>query len=357
MPTPSLRPTLDRTLYTQRHAIGVALLIGGFLLLLALYQMVDRLQALRQEAARFAQTEVVMPAFRATLPGAWHHYTKFGDALVLHATEDETGAFAMLRATTLPAFRFRALDTNPAFVARKLAKVYATFFGKDETFDILGVESVPFLPRVPAVRVWFTLNNPYRQGRATLFYLEDTQYLFWGIRGEGDPEGAELARFLSGSSGAVVLPGTRDRYARPVIHSGKITYAESREASEAAERELVLAQAYADRIGILKGREAVDVVPALMHFRKAVQLLASVRREDSLLSSDLPERFVRLAQQRETQVVAWFDQLERAQKMGDLVAVRAQATEIVNGATLEGEAEYRLRAQMILRDLPEPSVQ
>lgn len=355
MPSPFPRPTLDRTLHTQRHAIGLALLVGGFLALLLLYGMWGRLRDLRAEAVRPAETEVAMAGFTARVPGDWAAYSRLGDSLlVMQASAEPGAAVAALGVTRAPAYRFRALDTNPAFAVRQLARAYAAAFGTDEAFDVLGVETAPYLPGVPSVRVWFTVGNPRREGRARLFHLDDAQYLFWGLAGVGDPAGRTLDRLLSGNSGAVTVPDVRDAFERPVIHSGRIAHTESRAASEAAARELALADAHAVRAEAVEGAEAADLVPALGHYRKAVRLLASVRRETSLVGTEEAARFDRLAERRRAQVRAWFDLLERAQRMGDTAAARAQAQAILRDATLEGEAEDRLRARAILRALPEP---
>ncbi len=356
MPTP-LRPTLDRTFYTQRHILSFLFLIVGFGLLLALYQMVGRLQSLQAEATQSASVTVEMPAYTATFPGEWAYFTRKDDLLTMHATEDPTSAIIVMNATTSTAdrYRYRALDTNPAFAVRQLTKAYTTLFGEDKTFDVLGIESVPFLPGVPSIRVWFTTDQPYRQGRACIFYVDNTQYLFWGILGDGDPEGHTIERFLNGSSGAVTVTNTQhDVYERPVIHSGTITYAESRAASENAERELILARTHANRVELTNGDDS-DLVPALEHYRKAIRLLASIRREDVIIGSDEAERFIQLETLRRKQVQDWFNALEGAQKMGDWVTARQKATELLNRLTLEGEADDRLRVQAILRTLPDPA--
>ncbi len=354
MPTP-LRPTLDRTFYTQRHMLGFLFLIVGFGLLFALYQMFDRLQTLRVEATQYAPVAVEMPTYTATFPGNWAYFTRKDDLLTMNATEDPTSAMIVMNATTsmVDRYRYRALDTNPAFVVRQLAKAYTTVFGEDKTFDVLGIESVPFLPGVPSIRVWFTINNPYRHGRACLFYVDNTQYLFWGLLGDGDPEGHTIDRFLNGSSGVVTLPNTqRDVYERPVIHSGTITYAESRAASEDAERELALARTHATRVEQFAGSDDSDLVAALKHYRRAIHLLASIRREDVIVGTDEADRFIRLEALRDEQVEDWFNDLESAQKMGDLATAYKKATELASRLTLEGEADECLRVQAILRTLP-----
>ncbi len=355
MASAQLRPVLDRTFYTQRHVLGLGFLLGGFALLLGLYHLVGVWQALRAEAARSAAVAVQMPCYQAALPEGWAYYTRRGDSLTLVARESEGGALLALDAVVSgeDRYRYRALDTNPAFVVRKLAKSYAAHFGVERTFDILGIDSVPFLPGIPSVRFWFSVDNPSRQGRACLFYVDNTQYLFWGLMGEGDPDGRVLERYLSGSSGAVVLPeSSGDRYARPVIHSGKITYAQSRAASEEAERELAQAQAHAARIKLAGSAHAMDLVPALDHFRKAVRLLSSIRREDRIVRTEVEARFAELEALRRRQVKGWFDAVDCALAMRDIEAARAQLEQLIASLILEGEADDRLRAQLLLGHLP-----
>ena len=342
------RPTLPFTLHGQRRLIVGALLVAAFLLALLIYLQWGRVRDLRAELAQPLPYTLVDDRFTVSPDPAWGAYATIGGddrptrLLVFSERPDGSGATVVLQTTRAPALAARALDLSPAVLATKLTASHTAAIGRAQPVRLLGVETRPHAAGVVAAHFFFDAEDDHGEG--ILFYVDDVEYLFWGHRGgEGSPA---LAPFFAAVGGAVTLPeGLRDTFARPVIDSNALTFAQARAVAEEAERERAAARTAADR---------ADLVPALDHYRKALRLLSSIREEDLLLDSPEADRFQALAEDRRRQVDDWFDRLDRALGMGDTEAAHEQAAFIRDNATLEGEAPDRLRAEATLRALPAP---
>ncbi len=340
------RPTLPFTLHGQRRLIAGVLLVAAFLLALLIYLQWGHIRDLRAELAQPLPYTLVSDRLTVSPDPAWGAFATIGDDrptrfLLFTEHPDGTGALAVLQTTRDPGLAARALDLSPAVLATKLTASHAAI-GRSQPVRLLGVETRPHAAGVVAAHFFFDAEDDHGEG--ILFYVDDVEYLFWGHRGgEGSPA---LAPFFAAVGGAVTLPeGLRDDFARPVIDSNALTFEQTRAIAEEAERERAAARTAADR---------ADLVPALVHYRKALSLLSSIREEDILLDSPEADRFQALAEERRRQVDDWFAKLDRAHGMGDTEAARTQAAFIRDNATLEGEAPDRLRAEAILRALPAP---
>lgn len=340
------RPILPFTLHGQRHLIGCALLAAAFLLALALYLQWGRVRDLRAALAEPLPYTLATDHLAVSPDPAWGAHAVLDEgatqAILLRERPEGEGAVALLQSTRAPALAARALDLSPAVLATKLTASHAAFLGRAQSVRLLGVETRPYRAGVTAAHFFFDADDDHGEG--VLFYVGDVEYLFWGHRGgAGSPP---LGPLLTAVGGAVTLPeGLRDGFDRPVIDTNALTFGRTRAIAEEAARERAAALAAA-------GRGAL--VPALAHHRKALRLYASIREEDRLLDSPEAARFQALAERRRRQLDDWVDGLDRALRMGDAEAARAQARHIRDNATLEGEAGDRLRAEAALRGLPPP---
>ncbi|MEG1552515.1 MAG: hypothetical protein RR417_03080 [Kiritimatiellia bacterium] len=347
-----VKPALDRTLYTQRHAIYVALLLAAFVLVLTLYMAYGRLRTLQQEAGTPAETQVKMPLYGAYVPGGWEGYVRSEHTLHMMRRVETASAHLLLCTDANPAYAYRALDVNPAFVARHLAHQYETVFHSEVAIDLHGTEIIPCRPGVPAVHFFFRVANKMN-GEGLLFYVKDVEFLVWGIAPLGETDGmAEIKQFLRNIFATMILPEVRELFSRPVIHSGRITYEQGHEVCAAAGKELTLARQHASRCEVAPEG---NLVPALTHYGEALSLLSSVRQEDDFLGSQEFSRFERLTARRLAQIREWFLLLEKCTELRDIKGARKQAQFILDHATLDDEVMDRRRAHEILRSLPEPT--
>lgn len=343
----SFKPVIRTTFFTARTTLALALLVAGFLALLALYLASDRRAALRRAAATPVATTVDMPDFTAVVPPGWQSYSRSGRVLRMFRRTGAGLPSITLAVARDEAFAFRALDTNPAFVVRKLARA----LGPDANVTLLGSETVPVDPGIPAVHFFF--ERAATRGEGLFFYKDDAEYLFWGLAATDDAVGqADIRGFMRAAFTAIVLPDRRERFDRPVIQSGLLAYEDTRRALATADKELALFRLYSARADAAPD---ANLVPALRHFHDTIHALSSVRQERALLNTPAFARYQALAAARRQEVAEWFVLLAKDRAMGDNDAARAQAQFIIEHATLDNEADDVLRAKAVLDAIPVPA--
>lgn len=249
--------------------------------------------------------------------------------------------------------QFRALDCNPALVTRRLMNEIAAeslFTNPVVNVWLTGIGLGQGKTGLPTVRFLFqpTVGEMELTGGGVMFYSGEYRFFAWWLAEASDPAAVgELRAFSDSPFERLRPPPSQEVFDRPVIESQKLTAERSRQVQAEAERELSLWRLFADRAKA----ESAARLPAISHFRDAVRLLASVRRESGVLASEDFAEYARLLERRRAMVREWFVQLDKFQAIGDAEAMKRQAEFIRDHATLTEEAPQVHRALDMIAEL------
>lgn len=249
--------------------------------------------------------------------------------------------------------QFRALDCNPALVSRRLMNEIAAEAPVTNSVVNVGLTGIGLgqgKTGLPTARFLFQpIGGEQRlTGGGVMFYSGEYRFFVWWLAEASDRVAiGELKAFSDNPFERLRPPLSQEVFDRPVIQSQKLTSERSRQVQAEAERELSLWRLFADRAKA----ESTARLPAISHFRDAVRLLASVRRESGVLASEDFAEYVRLLERRRAMVREWFVQLDKFQAIGDTEAMKRQAEFIRDHATLTEEAPQVHRALDMIAEL------
>lgn len=346
------KPAVVPTLLSSRSLAWSLVLVAAFLVLWWLYSAYGRLESVRAELRRATKTHVVAPPMSANVPAGWAAYSLTPREFRMYRQTDSRLPLIEINIDRANEHRFRALDRNPAVVLNLVQKHLAWESRYKETepkLALTGLEVVLVKPGVQGIHFVFKTEDGLL-GEGVEFFLGDIRYMVWGLAERADAAAlADIGGFVGRIFDEIDLPDIREDFERPVIHSGNLTAEDNRRTLEEAEREVLMWKLFAKRAET-EGQTAL--LPAIQHFRNAVRLLSSIRRERAFVESDEYERYRRLMKVRRDDVRKWFVLLDKYRAMRDYAAARRQAAFIFDHVTLVGEGTDRRRAADALANLP-----
>jgi len=339
------RPALVPTALSH----GVILWSGVFLISFGVacfaYNVGCRYAAARAALGEKSPTHIETELFAIDVPAEIARYSLSGNRLTMNVCGDRAVPLISIVGRRDPAFAYRALDLNPAFLAQRIEMLLKDE-GVSHTFGpvVLSTSLRHTRHGQPAAFAYFKIGE--WDGLATAFYVGDSSYclvMVW------DEEHAlpirELRTKVEGMALGAVWKVSPERIFRPVINSAELDAAEHARIVSEVGREQALWELHAARA---KSEPEAALRPALEHFRRLLALRASVREERDLLVSDDFRLYEKLLERRAGVVRDWFLLLDKYEAVGDLSAAETQAEYIVRHATLEDESLARQRAAKAL---------
>lgn len=330
--------------------LWTGVLVVYFLAALAVYTQWGRLEAVRAELARPVETLVGNADFSTTVPAGWNCYQTGTNVVAFYKGEPRTAPMILVTARRDPANAYRALDLNPALAVRQISALLETVLKNREkafSLEVVDVDLVNVKPGTPATKAFFILS--YERGRAYCFYRGDIRYFVLGLWPNEDADArTEVCSRIDHIFERFEFPETVERITRPVVNSAEQPVGEHTRILKLVAREKALWKLYAGRVAT---EPEAALMPAIEHFRKAVELLSSLREERQLLDADDYKLYDAFLKRRAALVSEWFVLLEKYRAMGDRNAARGQAEFILRRATLEEEALDRRRAGACLAEL------
>lgn len=349
--TKTTKPAVVPTLLSSRAMVWSLVLVAAFLVLWWLYSAYGRLEAVRAELRRATKTHVECPPMSANVPAGWAAYSLTPGEFQMYRYADRQVPHIEISINRSEAYRFRALDRNANVILNHVQhqlKCEPRYAAAEPRVTLTGIEVTLVKPGVQGVHFVFKTDDGLL-GEGLIFFLRDILYTVWGFAERGDEVAvAEISEFIGRAFDEIDLPDLREDFERPVIHSGTMTAEENRRTLEEAEREIVMWKLFAKRS---ETERTTSLLPAILHFRNAVRLLSSMRRERTLVESHEFETYSRLMQYRQEEVKNWFVLLDKYRAMKDFAAARRQAEYIVAHATLVGEGSDLRRAADVLEAL------
>ena len=349
--TKTVKPVVVPTFLSSRTLVWSLVLVAAFLTFWWLYSAYGRLEAVRAELRRQTKTHVEVPLMSANVPAGWAAYALTPGEFQMYRYADKPLPHIEISTDRSEAYRFRALDQNAGVVMNHIyqqLKGEPRYAAAEPEIVMTGTETLLVKPGVQGVHFVFRTDDGL-QGEGLIFYLGDIRYMVWGAAEKADGESfGDISRFIARAFDEIDLPELREDFDRPVINSEVLTAEENRKTLEEAEREIVMWRLFAKRA---ETERATSLLPAIEHFRNAVRLLASMRRERSLVESHEFETYSRLLELRREDVRNWFVLLDKYLAMKDFAAARRQAEFIAGHATLVGEGSDLRRAADVLAGL------
>ena len=341
------KPVIVPTVVSLRGLLWSVVLVIYFLAALAVYVSWGRYDSARAELARPVETPVAGEFFETTVPAGWNCYEQ-GTNFV-SCFKDEVRTLPMFMVATLrdPANAYRAIDLNPALAERRITQYLAAAGMGNVLPSVIDVDLESVKPGTSSSKAIFTLSKS--RGIAYTFYRGDLRYFIIGVWSDDDTAGREeVCSRIEHIYDRFVLPDFVERFTRPIINSAEQEVGEHTQVLNAVAREQALWKMFADRV---EAEPEVALMPAILHYRKSLELLSSLREERLLLESDDFKRYSAFLARRAELVRKWFILLDKYLATGDRGAARAQAEFIVKHATLEEESLDRRRAGARLAEL------
>ena len=336
------KPTLVTSLATAGALTWSAVLVAAFFVFLAAYSAVDHLFAAQRIRATERPVVVETSFYKTVVPAGWACYVRDGDDLRMYRHELGKAPVICYSVRKDRAFRYRALDLNPALMARRLTEhLVALGFSNEsnETARVIATDVVQVDPDVSAVRAQFECGA--FSGESLYFILDDAAFQVTGIWQWDDRENARGIRHrLKHLFDDDELMEVRMSYPRPVVNSASLSAEEHRHAHELAGNERAMWKLFATR----SETEPESVLPAIVHFRKLILLLASIREEEELCRSADYALYEKLMERRKAERLSWELLLDKYRGLGDLDMAIRQTKYIVEQAVLEDEAVLRQNA-------------
>lgn len=354
MPKDPYKPVPVPTIHsmsTVLWSLALAALAGD---LLWLYHAWGALQKSREKLAEPVATAVEMPLFRVTLPPRWEAYAKDGDTLVALRRADKDIPAIFFEAKRDPGYAYHATDVNPAIALKSVEEDIDSAALSEKpaylSLEIVGSEQVTVKPGVTAMHLLFGSDD--FGGAAVIFYSGDVRYAMWSLcRTEDRESREEIRQFFLHLFENLSIPDMRESIDRPVVNSALLTAEVNADTHRRVDRETALWRLFAQRA---ETEPEAALLPALQHYREALQLLSSIRQERIALASDDFRLYQRLLDRRRKDVEEWFVVLDKAVAMRDWAKARQQAKWIMSHATLTGERlDVRRAADILATKIPE----
>jgi len=345
------KPTLVPTVLSQQGTLWMALLVGCFLVALWAYNLYDRAQALKAELARPVRSPAALARITVSTPPGWREYAVTNGWIEIRRTAGSKTPAIGVVCDEESEYAFRALDSNPALFQRKMAATLKECgIGDAGKIAVTGWERVQIKPGVHAIHVAF--DSTAYDGEALYFYIGNTFFAVFGIAQEYDAAGfAEIRDFIHHLPDTARLPDARESIRRPVIDSSLITPKDNVAVQETVARELAMWRLFSARA--VQEPDAA-LLPAIEHFRTALEKLSSVCEERNLIHTEDFDRYRKLLEIRAKTVKGWFVQLDKLIAMKNTEGAKRQARFILEHATLVDESLDARRASETLAQLTPP---
>ena len=347
----NLKITIVPTVLSSKGTLWCALFVGYFLALLGIYNLSDEIGKISDKLKEPVVTTVETEFFKLMLPSGWQEYSITNNVLEIRRTAGERLPFIQVVPQQSPAYAFEALDTNPSVLMRRYEDLVYQALGERMAVNNVGSDIVRLHAGCEAIVHFLDVGNDMF-GVALFFYDGDVRYTSIAVaRKDDEVVRAELTDFLSSTTRRFWLPDRRDAINRPIVNSNAFTSEQRREAQEQVDRELAL-------WNLFRGRARVQpesyLLPAIQHFRKALELKSSLREEVDLLATDDFREYQTFLKQRAGIVREWFIRLDKLIGMHNVDAAKSQARYIIEHATLVDESLDVRRASDILASLNQP---
>ena len=344
------KPVIVPSVVSMRGALWSGVLVIYFLAALAVYSSWGRLEAVRAQLAKPVETPIGNDCFSSTVPAGWHCYEEGSNFVTCYRGDPQTLPLIVVATYRDAANTYRALDRNPALVARQISALFSppkTESSNDVLPQVVDVEVESVKPGTSAVKAYFIL--PDGEGLSYTFYRGDIRYLVVGVWPNDDTAGrADVCSRVEHIFDRFEFPAVTERFTRPSVNSANQAAGEHTRVLKAVARERALWKMFADRV---ETEPEAALMPAIGHFRKSLELLSSLREERQLLESEDFKRYNAFLARRAALVREWFVLLDKYRAMGDRAATRRQAEFILRRATLDEETLDRRRAGICLAEL------
>lgn len=344
------KPQIVPTLISSGVVVWSAVLLLLFVAVLMLYSSFVALQRVKGDLTKPVLTTIVTEAGKITAPAGWEAYANDDENVVIF--RHRGSGFPLIRVLSTQDSKnlYHALDVNSALLVRRIATSVVQLAGTNSVIPAVklsGSEIVTVKPGVSAVH--FTFSTDEVRGEGLYFFLGDRRYLAWGMALENDVESCrDIQWFMNRPQNSLALPDLPEDIERPTVDSSKQTAESNRQTLDEVNRELALWRLFAERA---KTEPIASLLPAINHFREAVQLLSSIRQENGIISGEDYERYLALKDQRAKIVSEWFVRLEKFRAMKDVEGAKNQAQFIADHLTLKGEGPLARQARDILAEI------
>lgn len=353
MPNAQYKPVLVPSVHSLRTVLWSLALAAVAGALMWTYHAWGELAKARARLDEPVATTVELPLYKVTLPPRWANYERDGNTLFVFRRADKDIPVIFIEAKQDPGYAYHAIDINPAIALKSVEEDIGPVPLNDKpdylSLEIVGSEQVTVKPGVTAMHLLF--GSPDFGGAAVFFYSGDVRYTMWSLCRSDDRESREeIRQFFRHLVENFEIPERREAIDRPVVDSAFLTAEVNAATHKRVERELALWRLFADRA---ESEPEVALLPALQHYRDAIELLSSIRQERIALASDDFKLYQRLLQERKKDVDEWFVVLDKAVAMRDWDKARKQAKWIMAHATLTGERlDVRRAADILATKIP-----
>lgn len=348
MPKDQHKPVLVPTIHSLRTVLWSLALVAVAGALVWTYLAWGNLRKAKEKLDDPVETVVEMPLLTVTLPPRWEAYARDGDTLFAFRRAGRDIPVIFFEAKRDPSYAYHATDVNPAIALKSVEEDIDAVALSDKpeylSLEIVGSEQLTVKPGVTAVHLLF--GSDEFGGAALIFFSGDVRYAMWSLCRTGDREAREEVRqYFLRLFENLSIPDMREPIDRPIINSALLTAETNADTHRRVERETALWRMFAVRAAT---EPEAALLPALQHYREALQLLSSIRQERIALASEDFQLYRKLLDQRKRDVDEWFVVLDKAVAMRDWPKARKQAKWIMAHATLTGERLDVRRAADIL---------
>lgn len=332
------------SLQTTGTVVWSTVLIALFFAILAVYSAMERYANARADALKQKPTPIETRYYKTKVPAGWARYALDGDNLLMQKDAKKNLPLVFHVCRRDDANAYRALDSNPALVAKTLSSQIVAFGAapSPSAVKIVATDFTRVDPGVNAVRA--LVEAEHNSGVAYLFILDDVEHIVCGIWDYDDNQSSrEIHDIFNHIFDRVDFRPYVQRFERPTVNSAEMTVDEHRNILTEARSEGALCRMFAARAD--KEKDAIK--PAIVHFRNLLRLLSSVREESRIVGTEHFETYLDFLARRQQMVGEWFLLLDKYRSIGDMDGAIRQADFIMRHATLEDEVLECRRASRI----------